>query len=46
MDVVTGLGVMVAVAAMVVVVVDKTSRAMGGRRNNGIVCNRYELSYY
>ena len=44
MDVVTGLGVMVAVAAMVVVV-DKTSRAMGGRRNNGIVCNRYELSY-
>lgn len=42
MDVVTGLGVMVAVAAMVVVV-DKTSRAMGGRRNNIIVCNRYEL---
>ena len=31
MDVVTGLGVMVAVAAMVVVVAE-TSRAMGGRR--------------
>lgn len=45
MDVVTILGEMGAVAAMVVVVAETSRAIMGGRRNNATVLNRYELSY-